>query len=121
MSVAPVRLAPTQELIDRWADLSGDYNPLHVDTAFAEATQFGGTIAHGHLTLALMENLMLSVGGDAWLTGGVLRNVKFRAPVRPGGAYDLHAEQEGDEWALELRAAADGTVCVTGRALVPAG
>ena len=35
----------TQEIIDSWAYISGDYNPLHTDPDFAAATRFGGTIA----------------------------------------------------------------------------
>ena len=37
----------TQERIAGWAELSGDFNRLHVDPAYARETRFGGTIAHG--------------------------------------------------------------------------
>jgi acyl dehydratase len=96
----------SQELIDSWAQLSTDYNPLHVSPEYAATTQFGGTIAHGHYTLSLMEELMRSVAGDDWLRGGLLQKVRFRAPVRPGERYVLSAsEQEGTSsgWRLELR------------------
>jgi acyl dehydratase len=114
-------LQVTQELIDEWADLSGDFNPLHVDEEFAAATRFGGTIAHGHLTLALMEGLMLELAGERWLGGGLLSGVKFVAPVRPGATYDLDAAEDGHcAWTLELRERGTDTVCVTGSARLPA-
>ena len=46
-----------QELIDRFADLTRDWNFLHVDPAKAAGTEFGGTIAHGFLVLSLLAPL----------------------------------------------------------------
>jgi 3-hydroxybutyryl-CoA dehydratase len=107
MSAPAIRtIAMDQEIMDGWAALSGDFNPLHVDPEYAAATQFGGTIAHGHYTLALMEQLMLDGASDAWRSGGTLRKVRFRAPVRPGATYVLTASPAVDEpgaWRLELR------------------
>ena len=37
----------SQELIDAYASISGDFNPIHVDRQAAAASAFGGTIAHG--------------------------------------------------------------------------
>ncbi len=96
----------SQELIDAWARLSTDFNPLHVSPDYASGTPFGGTIAHGHYTLALMQEQMLRIAGPQWLTGGLLQRVRFRAPVRPGEAYVLIAtpiEGRKDAWRLELR------------------
>jgi len=64
----------TQEKINRYADASGDRNPLHIDPAFAAGTQFGGTIAHGMLVLAYVSELMTAEFGGAWPSSGrVLR------------------------------------------------
>lgn len=115
----------TQEMIDRWATLSGDMNPLHVSREYANQTQFGSTIAHGHLGLAYMERLMIGLAGERWLRGGSLQGVRFRAPVRPGADYRVVAEpapdqdQEHERLTIEIQAAGDGTVCVTGQAIVP--
>ncbi|MEX0785474.1 MAG: MaoC family dehydratase [Dehalococcoidia bacterium] len=80
--VAPVVKQLSQEQIARYADASGDHNPIHVDEEFARATPFGGTIAHGMLVLASISEMMAAAFGEAWLTGGRLR-VRFRAPARP--------------------------------------
>ena len=41
----------TQDGIDVYAELSGDFNPLHVDPVAAAASEFGGVIAHGPIAL----------------------------------------------------------------------
>jgi 3-hydroxybutyryl-CoA dehydratase len=72
----------TQQKIDRYADASGDHNPLHVDAAYAATTQFGGTIAHGMLVLAYVSELMTASFGAAWAESGGLK-VRFRGAARP--------------------------------------
>lgn len=43
----------TQGAINKFAEATGDFNPLHVDPEFAAKTPFGGTIAHGYYALSL--------------------------------------------------------------------
>jgi 3-hydroxybutyryl-CoA dehydratase len=81
--LAPVVKEITQEKINRYAEASGDHNPLHIDPAFAATTQFGGTIAHGMLLLAYISEMMTAAFGARWLPSGRLK-VRFRAPARPG-------------------------------------
>ena len=73
----------SQHQLDAYADASGDRNPLHLDPAFAERTQFGGIIAHGMLTLGFVGELMASAFGRNWLNTGAL-NVRFRGPAYLG-------------------------------------
>lgn len=73
----------TQEKINRYAEASGDHNPLHTDPAFAATTQFGGTIAHGMLVLAYISEMMTAAFGHAWGSSGTLK-VRFRGAARPG-------------------------------------
>jgi acyl dehydratase len=114
-----------QAAIDRWACLSGDRNPLHVDAEYASGTRFGGTIAHGHMTLALLTHLFVKALGEDWLYGGALEGVRFRAPVRPGQPYRVlgfeEPSEDGDRrWRIEVLDG-EGTLCVTGGArLAPA-
>jgi 3-hydroxybutyryl-CoA dehydratase len=116
-----VRYAPTQPVIDAWAQLSGDHNPLHVDPVYAATTRFGGTIAHGHLALAYMQRAMLDLFGRRWLHGGALEGVRFTAPVRPGEEYVVVAQPEDGRrrWTVEVSAMHDRTVCAAGTASLP--
>ncbi len=92
-AVAPVVKTISQEQIDRYADASGDHNPIHVDEAFARTTPFGGTIAHGMLVLASISEMMAGAFGEVWLTRGRLR-VRFRAPARPDDTVTATAEAQ---------------------------
>ena len=47
----------TQDQVNMFADATGDHQWIHVDPARAAATPFGGTIAHGFLTLSMMSLL----------------------------------------------------------------
>ena len=79
----------TQEQVDRFADLTGDHNPIHLDPQFAAGTPFGGTIVHGYLTLALVVPLMAEVVEVTGVGTGVnygLDRLRFPAPVRVGSS-----------------------------------
>ena len=73
----------TQSQLDAYAKASGDFNPLHLDQEFAATTGFGGIIAHGMLTLALISENMAGEFGIDWLTTGGLR-VRFKGAVYLG-------------------------------------
>jgi 3-hydroxybutyryl-CoA dehydratase len=79
----PLTKTVTQERINRYAEASGDHNPLHVDPAYAATTQFGGPIAHGMLVLAFLSEMLTAAFGEAWVSGGRMK-VRFRGPARPG-------------------------------------
>jgi 3-hydroxybutyryl-CoA dehydratase len=81
--LGPLVRTVTQERIDQYAAASGDYNPIHVDPAFAARSPFGGTVAHGMLLLAYLSTLLTRAFGRAWLQTGALR-VKFRNPAPAG-------------------------------------
>jgi 3-hydroxybutyryl-CoA dehydratase len=48
----------TDELIRKFAELSGDHNPIHLDDEFAKATRFGRRIAHGMLSAAFISAVL---------------------------------------------------------------
>lgn len=79
----PVVKTITQEAIGRYAEVSGDGNPLHTAPDFAATTQFGGTIAHGMLVLAYLSEMLTAAFGEGWRAGGRMK-ARFRAPARPG-------------------------------------
>ena len=53
---APSRTITEADLVN-FAGVSGDYHPLHVDEEYAKASPFGGRIAHGMLTVAVVSGL----------------------------------------------------------------
>ena len=76
----------TQAGIDAYAELSGDFNPLHVDPEAAAASEFGGIIAHGPIALhAFFRAATAWAGADALPPGSEVK-VTYRAPTRPGDA-----------------------------------
>lgn len=69
--------------IRAFADISTDHNPVHLDEDYAQATIFGGRIAHGLLTASLIS----AVIGEQLPGHGTIylgQSLKFLAPVRPG-------------------------------------
>ena len=77
-----------QERVNRFADVTLDHQFVHVDPERAKATPFGGTIAHGFLTLSLLVHLCLDfipvVAKRTLLVNYGFDKVRFVAPVRVG-------------------------------------
>ncbi|MFN7173267.1 MAG: MaoC family dehydratase [Thermaurantiacus tibetensis] len=77
-----------QERIDRFADVTGDHQFIHVNPELARQTPFGTTIAHGFLTLSLMSLMgyqaMPVVEGVKMGVNYGLNRVRFLAPVKSG-------------------------------------
>ena len=78
-----------QEMINKFADATGDHQFIHINEEMAKMTPFGGTIAHGFLTLSLMP--VMSAKSDMPKFEGVKMGVnyggnktRFLAPVRSG-------------------------------------
>ncbi|HIF17449.1 MAG TPA: transcriptional regulator [Cycloclasticus sp.] len=88
--------AVDQNMIDAYADASGDINPLHIDPEFAKTTFFGRTIAHGLLTLAFVSRVLSQWNWNGWAYGGEL-NVAFLGPVYPGDTVRVSGEIESIE------------------------
>jgi acyl dehydratase len=117
----------TQERIQAFADTTGDHNFIHVDPEMAEQTPFGGTVAHGYLTLSLLPAMSYEViphddprAGMALNYG--LNRVRFPAPVPSGsrirGMFRVEELREED-WGREVtmtatieRDGGDKPVCV---------
>ena len=80
----------TQTMIDQFAEATGDHQFIHVDPEAARMTPFGGTIAHGFLTLSLMPLLSSKVADAPKLDGVKMgvnyggNKVRFLTPVRSG-------------------------------------
>jgi acyl dehydratase len=85
-----------QEDIDTFADLSGDHQWIHVDVERAEReSPFGMTVAHGNLTLSLIDGFRLDLISSTGFTLGVnygWNKVRFPAPVPAGSRVRAKAE-----------------------------
>jgi acyl dehydratase len=80
----------TAEHVRRYAELSGDYNPLHFDEAFAAGTKFGRLVVQGGLTTGLLHALVamdLPGPGTVFLS----QSWKFTAPVFIGDTITAEA------------------------------
>jgi acyl dehydratase len=95
-------LTVDQERIDAFADATEDRQFIHVDAAAAATTPFGGTIAHGFLTLSLLsrmgaEAMLIPEGAKMGVNYGLDR-VRFLAPVKSGkrvrGHFTLDSVEE---------------------------
>ena len=115
----------SQQKINLYAEASGDYNPIHIDEAFAAKTPLGGTIAHGMLILAYASEMMTKAFGQSWLEGGKL-SIRFKAAARPqdtittSGQVDSIEDKDGIphiNCSLECRNQ-NGDVVISGGAVV---
>ena len=73
----------SDEIIRKFAEVSGDHNPIHLDEEFAKTTRFGKRIAHGMLSAAFISAVM----GNEFKGQTVIylsQTMKFTAPVYIG-------------------------------------
>ncbi|MEO1191930.1 MAG: MaoC/PaaZ C-terminal domain-containing protein [Pseudomonadota bacterium] len=80
---ASVERRITAEEVAAYARLTGDFNPIHLDDAFAAGTPFGKRILHGTLTLTLLWRAFAALTPDRDLTGSQV-SLRFTAPVGVG-------------------------------------
>ena len=115
----------TQEMIDGFADSTGDHQWIHVDRERAKAGPFGGTIAHGYLTLSLIPVMSFEVVPSPKTGMGInygLNRVRFPAPVPSGskvrGTFRVDSVEEiagGSQMTMTAtleREGGDKPVCV---------
>ena len=74
-------VAITEETIETFAAVSGDENPIHLDDEYAAETMFGGRVAHGILSAAVVSGALARLSGDIVYLS---QNLSFEKPVYPG-------------------------------------
>ena len=85
----------TQEQVNRFADATGDHQWIHVDPERAKDGPFGGPVAHGYLTLAMLPMLLAEVVSVSDAVMGVnygTEKIRFTSPVPSGSRVRLHAK-----------------------------
>ena len=81
----------TKEDIEKFGELSGDYNPLHFDDEWAKTTMFKGRIAHGILTAAYISAVIgMKLPGPGTIY--MMQSMKFMGPVRIGDTITAKVE-----------------------------
>lgn len=123
-TIAEVTHRVTQAQLAKYADASGDHNPLHLDESFAVTTPYGRTIAHGMLILAFVSEAMTKQFGRSWICEGKLK-ARFRAPVFPGDTVTTTGTLKSTSDAMAtyevIVRKQDGSDVITAEATVPVG
>lgn len=109
--------------IERFAELTGDHNPVHLDDEFAKATRFGRRIAHGMLSASLISSVLanqLPGRGTVYLS----QSLQFVAPVFPGDTVTARVtvtKVRGDKPIVSLETVClnqQGELLIKGEAIV---
>lgn len=87
-------VAITQEKIDRYGDINGDYDIIHYDHDYAVKRGFRGTLVHGPHLSAFPCDLAFAAYGADWLRRGRL-HTKWIAPVCPGDDLVVALDADG--------------------------
>ena len=113
----------TERDVIRFAELTGDINPIHMDKLYAEQTVFGERIAHGMLIASLISAVLgikLPGPGNIYVS----QSLKFRAPVKFGDIIEAEVEvveKIPERNRVHLKTTCrnqDGTVVLEGEAIV---
>lgn len=101
-AIAPLRHTPDPDAPRRYAEISGDWNPIHLDPAAARAAGLPAPILHGLYTMALVARCACEAG-----EGRELRRltVDFRALGFPGEEIEVEGvveERSGERLSLRL-------------------
>ncbi len=120
---AEVTRTITEDDIQAFGDLSGDYNPIHFDDEWAKQTMFEGRIAHGILAVAFISaalGMYLPGTGSIYMS----QSVRFLAPVRIGDTITARVKVialNDEKERVTLRTTCtnqEGTLVLDGEALV---
>ncbi len=120
-SLHPVTLTVDQAAILLYAQVTDDFNPIHVDPDFAATTPLGQVIAHGMLSANLIIQSIALSFGTARASRTTL-DIRFSRPVfagdvvQAGGTEDTLGEGRFTVWVRKQ----DGSAVIEGSALVPA-
>jgi 3-hydroxybutyryl-CoA dehydratase len=98
----------TESLVNAYAELTGDFSPVHIDEAAAAKTRFGTRIAHGMLSVSFLSAVIgmdLPGPGTIW----VAQALKFKQAVKLGDTITWRVEVK--ELFPEKKSATVSTVC----------
>jgi 3-hydroxybutyryl-CoA dehydratase len=82
----------TEEDIRKFAEVTGDTNPLHLDPAYAEKTRFGERIAHGMISAGLISAVMGTKVAPHATAVYLSQSLRFQKPVKIGDTITARGE-----------------------------
>ncbi len=112
----------TDDMVRKFAEVSGDFNPMHMDDEYAAKTRFKKRIAHGMLSAALISRAL----GQHLGPGGIYlsQSLKFMSPVFIGDTVSVeltvssYREERGIGAIETLVKNQNGELCVKGEAMI---
>lgn len=117
-----VNVKVTDKMVHQFAEMCGDFNPIHLDDEYAKTTRFGRRIAHGMIVGALFSRVLNETmgGGGIYLA----QTLKFTSPVYID--EDIAIEMEVTNMRVErgiatvqtLAKKTNGEICVKGEATI---
>jgi acyl dehydratase len=116
----------TEKMVQQFAEMSGDFNPVHMDEEYAKKTRFGRRIAHGMISGALISRALAMELG----TGGIYlsQTLKFLQPIFIGDSVEitlkvatLREERGIANIETTVKKVGTGEVCVKGDAMIMRG
>lgn len=109
----------TEDVIADFADVSEDFNPVHTDPDYAQETMFGGRIAHGMISAALISAALADLPGDIIYMS---QDLQFEDPVFPGDTVTATVEVEdiddNDHLHVDTTAKVGDNTVLSGQAMV---
>lgn len=112
----------TREMVQKFAEVTGDFNPIHVDEEYAKTTKFGRCIAHGILIAGFFSRALV----DTWGTGIYLgQDMKFTNPVYIGDTVIIQVTLTGMRTEKKIstvetiaKRKSNNDICVKGQAVI---
>ncbi len=120
-----VTVTVTEKMVQQFAEMSGDFNAVHMDEEFAKKTRFGRRIAHGMISAALISRALAMELGPGGIYLG--QTLKFKNPIflNETIVIDLevtaYREDRGIGTIDTTVTKTTGEVCVTGTATIMRG
>ena len=80
LKIKSIKKLISERMVKDYAEVSGDFNPIHLDEDYAKKTEFKNKIVHGMLLISNITEIMFKNFGNSWNKNGSLK-IKFRNPL----------------------------------------
>jgi acyl dehydratase len=120
LTLKTIEIDVDQDLINQYAVVSDDFNPIHIDPEYASSSAMGGIIAHGTLSLNLIWQSLEETFGNE-IGDGIISEVLFKLPVRVDDRLTAGGQSQHDGLFLVWVKNQDGEVVIEGSAQLSRG